>query len=387
MKKMKRSLFVFTLLALLILHSCSKDDITDDGYNRVVIIYFAANNNLSSYAENNIESLSKGYIPGEESDDILLVYSHTENNLPVLLRLYKDNSGSVKQDVVSNYEQQNSTTPEVLESVLDKVKVIFPAREYGLILWSHGTGWLPEDYYENSNQYGVQFPDPYAHMVKSFGYEDGVEIDIKDLSNAIPYHLSFIIFDCCLMGGIEVAYEIKDKCDYIVASPAEILATGFPYDKVVEPLFEKKANLEEVCERYYDFYNSQSGVYRSATIALYNTEKLETLASVCRNIFAANRDKLPALPVKNIQGYFRLNKHWFYDLEDFVSQFASQEELLQFNNALSQVVTTKFYTPIFLDLTISRYSGISTYVPSNGNAYLDNYYKGYKWNTATQMLK
>ncbi|MPN63361.1 hypothetical protein SDC9_211119 [bioreactor metagenome] len=152
-------------------------------------------------------------------------------------------------------------------------------------------------------------------------------------------------------------------------------------------MFEKKANLEEVCERYYDFYNSQSGVYRSATIALYNTEKLETLASVCRNIFAANRDKLPALPVKNIQGYFRLNKHWFYDLEDFVSQFASQEELLQFNNALSQVVTTKFYTPIFLDLTISRYSGISTYVPSNGSAYLDNYYKGYKWNTATQMIK
>jgi hypothetical protein len=384
---MKRSLFVIALLAILLLNSCSKNDINDDWYNRVVVIYFAANNNLSSYAENNIESLSEGYLPEEDSDDILLVYSHTENNLPVLLRMYKDQSGTVVQDVVSNYEEQNSTTPEVLESVLDKVKVIFPAKEYGLILWSHGTGWLPADYYENSNQYGVQFPDPYAHMVKSFGYEDGVEMDIKDISDAIPYHLSFIIFDCCLMGGVEVAYEIKDKCDYIVASPAEILATGFPYDTIIEPLFENKADLEEVCERYYDFYNSQSGVYKSATIALYNTAKLDALASVCRKIFAANREKLATLQTNSIQGYFRLNKHWFYDLEDFVSQIASLEDLDQFNNSLSQVVTEKFYTPIFLDLTISNSSGISTYVPSNGSTYLDNYYKGYKWNTATQMIK
>lgn len=384
---MKRSLFAFTILALLILHSCSKNDTPDSGYDRVVVIYFAANNNLSSYAETNIKSLSGGYLPDEESDDILLVYSHTEKNLPVLLRMYKDKSGSVKQDVVANYTEQNSTTPQVLESVLNKIKVIFPAKEYGLVLWSHGTGWLPEDYYENSSQYGVQFPDPYANIVKSFGYEGGVEMDIKDLSNAIPYHFSFIIFDCCLMGGIEVAYEFKDKCDYIVASPAEILATGFPYDRIIEPLFETNADLEEVCESYYDFYNSQSGVYKSGTVALYKTAKLDALASVCRTIFSAHRDKLATLPVKNIQGFFRLNKHWFYDLADFMSQFASQEELAEFNNALAEVVKEKYSTAIFLDLTISRYSGISTYVPSNGSTYLDNYYKGYKWNTATQMIK
>ncbi len=384
---MKRSLFGFTILAILFLHSCSINDSPDSGYNRVVIVYLAANNNLSSYAENNIKSLSEGYLPDEESKDILLVYSHTEKSVPVLLRMYKDKSGSVKQDVVSNYTDQNSTTSQVLESVLDKVGVIFPAKEYGLILWSHGTGWLPEDYYENSTQYGVQFPDPYAHMVKSFGYEDGVEMDIKDLSSAIPYHLSFIIFDCCLMGGIEVAYEFKDKCDYIVASPTEILATGFPYDRVIEPLFESQADLEEVCQIYYDFYNSQSGVYKSGTIALYNTVKLDALAAVSRTIFSAHRDKLASISTKNIQGYFRLNKHWFYDLADYVSQFASQDELVLFNNALTDVVTEKYSTPTFLDLTISRYSGISTYVPSNGSTFLDDYYKDYKWNIATQMIK
>ncbi|MCK9628149.1 MAG: clostripain-related cysteine peptidase [Bacteroidales bacterium] len=387
MIKMKRSFFAFTLLAVIILYSCTKVDKPDNGYNRVVVIYFAANNNLSSYAEDNIKGISQGYLPDENSDDILLIYSHTAKNLPVLLRMYKDKSGSVKQDVVSNYTGQNSTTPQVLESLLDKIKVIFPAKEYGLVLWSHGTGWLPEGYYDNSTQYGVSFPDPYADLVKSFGYEDGVEMDVKDLCNSIPYHLSFIVFDCCLMGGIEVAYEFKDKCDFIVASPAEILATGFPYDRVIEPLFDNNADLEEVCKRYYDYYNSQSGVYKSGTIALYNTSKLDALASVCKTIFSSHRDQMATLSAKNIQGYFRLNKHWFYDLADFVSQFATQEELVQFNKAISDVVTEKYSTAIFLDLTISRYSGISTYLQSNGSSYLDDYYKGYQWNIATQMIK
>ncbi len=97
----------------------------------------------------------------------------------------------------------------MLESLLDKIKVIFPAKEYGLVLWSHGTGWLPEGYYDNSTQYGVSFPDPYADLVKSFGYEDGVEMDVKDLCNSIPYHLSFIVFDCCLMVGLKSLTSLK----------------------------------------------------------------------------------------------------------------------------------------------------------------------------------
>ncbi len=86
-------------------------------------------------------------------------------------------------------------------------------------------------------------------------------------------------------GGIEVAYEFKDKCDFIVASPAEILATGFPYDRVIEPLFDNNADLEEVCKRYYDYYNSQSGVYKSGTIALYNTSKLDAWL-LCAKLFS-----------------------------------------------------------------------------------------------------
>jgi len=390
MKMMKRSLMsAMAVLSIIIfaLTSCSKDDSADLGYNRVVLLYFAANNNLSTYASNNITSLEDGFLPEEDSEDILLVYSHLYGEDPVLLRFYKDNSGTAHQDVVANYPEQNSTTPEVLEAVLNKIGIIFPAKEYGVILWSHGTGWLPDGYYENPGQYGVNFPDPYAGIVKSFGDESGIEMDIKDLNEAIPYHLSFLIFDCCLMGGIEVAYEVKDKCDYIIASPAEILATGFPYDQIMEPIFERKADLNEVCQRYYDFYNAQSGIYKSATVALYKSDKLDELAVACKTIFENSRTAISNLNVSKVQGYYRLNKHWFYDLTDFVSQVASASELAIFNTAINDAVIGKWTTPSFLDFTISDYSGISTYVQSNGTTYLDSYYKGYKWNIATEMIK
>ncbi|MBP9019754.1 MAG: hypothetical protein KBG04_08055 [Bacteroidales bacterium] len=386
---MKRILVVATALLITIavaITSCSKDG-SESGYNRIILVYLAANNNLSNYASDNVSNLLKGYLPKENSNDVLLVYSHLMDHTPVLLRIYRDDNGVPQQDIVANYDNQNSTTPQVLNSVLKKIKIIFPAKEYGLILWSHGTGWLPQNYYDNPEMFGVFMPDPYSDIVKSFGFESGVEMDIKEMAASIPYHFSFIIFDCCLMGGVEVAYEVKNKCDYIIASPAEVLATGFPYDVIMEPLFRSKADLEEVCQRYFDFYDSQNGVYKSATIALYRSDKFDELAAVCKSIFATNREKLNSLQVTGIQRYFRLNKHWFYDIGDFISRIASQQELLQFNDALSKVVIKKLTTPTFLDFTINSYSGLSTYIQSNGSSFLDSYYKGYKWNIATEMVK
>ncbi|HRT84666.1 MAG TPA: hypothetical protein P5523_08515, partial [Bacteroidales bacterium] len=81
------------------------------------------------------------------------------------------------------------------------------------------------------------------------------------------------------------------------------------------------------------------------------------------------------------------NKHWFYDIGDFISRIASQQEFMQFNDALSKVVIKKLTTPTFLDFTINSYSGLSTYIQSNGSSFLDSYYKGYKWNIATEMVK
>ncbi len=373
------------IICLSIFNSCDKIPSGNPEFNRVVVLYMAANNNLNSFALHNLEALKNGFIPLEKSKDILVIYQHLEGKAPKLVRLYKNSAGDVEEDLVSSYENQNSANGDVLKSVLNKIKVIFPSKEYGLILWSHATGWLPQGYYSTSYNHAF-FEDPFKDIVKSFAEDRGVEMEIKELKLAIPYKLSFLIFDCCLMGGIESIYELRNKTDYIIASPTEIMAYGFPYSDVMSPLFKPKANLEETCRLFYEYYNNQTGVNKSATIALYKTDELQELARISKVIFNNNRAKIQSLNMSKIQPYFRMNKHWYWDLGNFMSEIATPTEYSQFNIALSKVVKAKWSTPSFLDIPITNYSGLSTYIQNPQNEYLDTFYKDFDWNSDSGMI-
>lgn len=54
------------------------------------------------------------------------------------------------------------------------------------------------------------------------------EMELDEFAAAIPDGtLDFIIFEACLMAGVEVAYALRGKAEYLLASPAEIISPGF----------------------------------------------------------------------------------------------------------------------------------------------------------------
>ena len=79
----------------------------------------------------------------------------------------------------------------------------------------------------------------------------------------------------------------------------------------------------------------------------------------------------------------------FFDLEDIMIKAGVPEsELEALSNALEECVTCKFATPTFLTyLKIQHHSGFSMYLPSNGHAELDKFYRTLKWNQATGLVK
>ena len=379
---------------------------------KTLLVYMIANNDLSSNAVSNLQDMQKGYVPTKEEGNIV-VYYHIPKHNPLLLNIYKDSQGEVKVDTSYRFPATNSATKEALSSAMKVTATLFPARENGLILWSHGTGWVPEGFYGNPSQYssnasvqssnaiavnGVE-EDPYAHLikmvknvedkadVKSFGSDSGIEMEIAELKSALAHKVSYIIFDACLMGGIEVAYELKDSTDYILFSPAEVMSTGMPYSKIMEHIFDGETNLEAIAEEYFDYYDVQIGTNRSATITLIKTSELEELASVTKTIFDINRAKIRTVNTSNIQRYFRGSKHWFYDFKDFISRVANSEQMVQFNAALDKVILYKAATPYFIDITVANNSGLSTYIPVPTNNALDNYYKNLEWNKACGMIE
>lgn len=416
---------LISILAIMLLPSCEEVKGTPEEFQKkrkTILVYMAANNNLSEDAKNNLADMQKGYIP--EDDGNLVVYYHYPNQNPLLLNITHNETGAVAVDTIYRFPPRNSATASSLKSAINVTATYFPAEEYGLILWSHATGWLPVNYYATNPQRSLasdgSYPldnmqqnshtnpfqeyingeDPYAEIVKmvkgnnngilsrSFGSEEGSEIDIKELVNALPFKFSFMIFDACLMGGIEVAYQLKDSTDYLLFSPTETLANGMPYSLIMQHLFSNPTDLTATAKEYYNFYNSQT-LLRYATVSVVKTSELENVATVAKEIFDTGRDKISSIDIKGIQQYFRNNKHWFYDIEDFIGKIATQEQAAKFNEAINKAVIYKAATPYFISIPINseKFSGLSTYIPYFNESELDRYYKTLEWNSACGMIQ
>lgn len=435
-----RHIFRYMIFALaLAAISCRKDRTEPprfpDHIDNVLIMYMAGQNNLASYLRNNINELCNGYIPAGNEPSILLSYQKiSSSRTPArsyLIRYYSHN-GALAADTVARYAPDlPAASAATLGKVLSDAKDAFPSTDYALLVSSHATGWLPKGYYSNPSYYDSQGKamaettspasdkprsgwvpyseeerDPSLPPVKSIcqdavtqnGTAVSYEMDLKEFSDAIPMHLDYIFFDCCLMGGIEVAYELRDKCDRIIFSPAEVLASGFNYRTMGTMLFSASgADLEGVCRNYYNYYNSLSGAYRSATVTLVDCTMLEPVAEVCRTIFDNHRDGLAAIDPDEVQRYYTGGHHWFYDLYDIADKAgADEEELSALSEALDGCTIYKASTEAFLSgdgaspgygFDISVYSGFSMYLPCNGSPFLDEAYRSLDWNGRTSLVE
>lgn len=382
----------------------------------VLLLYAAGYNSLAGFLEKNIRDIQRGYLPGEgRDDDVLLVYSHlTVKNQnyqtpssPVLFRIYMDSNGKSVRDTLMVYpEDTRSSTADQLNEVLSYVKENFSALTYGMVFSSHSTGYLPAGYYSSPTDGMFDLLsyrrrdfelDPSLPAVKSIGQDDvyvdghyvSYEIELADFADAIPMCLDYIIFDTCLMGGIEVAYELKDKCRRVGFSQTEVLANGFDYTKITSQLLKPEPDPKAVCEDFYNQYIVQSDVNQSATVSYVDCTALEPLADVCADLFEKYRDEIDDINPSRVQRYYRGSYHWFYDLKSIVRNAGVAEADLQLlQDALDECVIYKAATPYFMNIfPIEEHSGFSMYLPCNGGPNLSSFYKGLAWNLKTGLVK
>ena len=399
----------------------------------VLLLYSAGYNSISNFLKEDIQDLMKGNIPSSSRmKDVLLVYSHlpvrkssySVPTSPVLMRIYEGNRGESVMDTLVVYpESTHSADPAQLNAVLTYVKDNFPAKTYGMIFSSHATGYLPSGYYTNPMGYpyvpsssmmsrkgqqkfrrGVPYVepehDPSLPMVKSIGQDQvGVpgnyssyEIQLEEFVEALPMYMDYILFDACLMGGVEVAYELagRCRCGLVGFSQAEVLAEGFNYKEIPTHLLNGGTpDPQAVCEDYFQQYDIQSGVYRSATISLVDCAKMEPLAEKCAELFDKYSLEIATLRPEGVQRYFRDNYHWFYDLIDIVAKAgATEDELEALERAVENCMVYRAATPEFMSsFDINVYSGFSMYLPSDGSVELDKYYRTLKWNIATGLVE
>ena len=376
--------------------ACCKVEPEPEVKDRILLYYGAGFNDLSAEISADISQLcSSDYIPEKSSGNVLLVFQNlAEKNYstpytPVLYRVYRNRSGeTVKETLLTLEPGTIAASVSTLNRVLSHIKSTFVYNTFGMIFSSHATGWLPAA--GNTENPSGKTVSPLS-IGNEFSPETGTkvqyEMDLDDFADAIPMHLDYILFDACFMGGVEVAYELKDVCDRVAFSQAEVLADGFDYTTVTEYLLKSDSDLEGVCRAYYEHYDKLTGEYHSATVSLVECSRMDRLAQTCKEIYGKHRDELDSINPDDVQCFGRFKIHqYFYDLEDIMNQLTlDQAEKEQFGSALDECIIYAATTGRMVNLKIDKFCGLSSYCP-NRLTY-DDFYRTLSWNQATNMIQ
>jgi len=201
--------------------------------------------------------------------------------------------------------------------------------------------------------------------------------ELADALAALPYRFDFLLFDDCFMANIETLYDLRASVDHVIASPCEIMADGFPYDRIIPQMFTDEGrshDLGAVCYEFWNLYQNDyaSTIYRmqSGCIMLAVMSEIDRLADVMRRI---NRTPAAEYDPNTLQTYEGLSPHLFYDMGQYVSVRCSDAALLDefaecFDAAFppeSRLHTDGFYSAYNNRMNpITHYSGITISEPS-----------------------
>ena len=384
---------ILSLLVLIIIPSCGLDEPENrPGHTRrTVLIYAVASNNLQhDLVSDKAEMvMAAPDVAGLGSDVRVLLYSVPSQKATeaTLSELTKSKSGIWEFSDIRTYSRDVfSTDPGRISEVIGDVAELSPSDSYGLVFWSHGTGWIP-------NFSDHQVPEP-SGLKKSYGmdkYGDATDYcDIDELASAIPDDMfDYIWFDLCYMMGIEVAYELRNKCDYVAGYPTEDWSQGMNYESTLPMLAAVKPDLAGAAASFFDYYNSRN---MAVTVTVASTSGLERLADAAAALYASGRRPLSP---DGMQNYSRL-RTGLYDFGQFTKAWGdsdSPEDAVRidvFEKALDDVVvfaacSEKDFNGRYA-FDPEEYSGFSCHFPGSAGVAVEKYYSScLDWPKATGL--
>lgn len=388
----------FLACILLLCTTCQKMDydeiITTPGTQRILIAYLAGDNNLSTEIEQKITALATGFFNTGTGDlnNRLFIYSDTRSAQPQLVEITNTHNGPRR--VLKTYPAQNSANASVMAQVLYDVLYNYTAESYGLIVFSHGTAWLPAGGLENpysttEDTEGTEEEKAPEADTRTVAIDGNNELELTDFAASLPLpggkKWDFILFENCFMASVEVAYELRNKTEAIIASATEIVSPGMTevYPSALPYLYKGTPALESFAEAYFNHWNAKSGNYRSATVSVVRTARLEELASLARAAFV--RWQPDEETIAALQCFNRNKWHLFFDLEEaMLTANPSLEEYI--DGLLPHIVTYAAATPSFIEgesygFKIDRHCGLSCYLLQEGFPFLNLRYRQLSWST------
>jgi len=161
-----------------------------------ILYYYDGKNNLASMAKHAFNSLDE-------------VGSNEDVNLVAQIGLPKEKvyQGLVRKGLgtagFQSIGRADMGSADNVKQFVEWGMKNYPAEHYALVMWDHGAGFK-----------GSMTDDDTHHIIKNADLARALEDAQKSTGNK----LEVINFNACLMQQAEVAYELKNSANYLVAS-------------------------------------------------------------------------------------------------------------------------------------------------------------------------
>ena len=406
--------YLSLIWAVLLLSACHHhDDPEDKTARRTVLVYMAAENNLVSFSNDDLDEMKTGsLLLNDDQNLIVYVDQAGSSTTPYMARV----KNGLLVDTLFMPEGI-AADPTVLGRAVSNARQYYPAKSYGLVLWGHASGWLISESdtisVAQSRAYGGSTGN--GSSSGSGKYWMNIPQMASSLSRAMGSdQFEFIFADCCNMGCVEVAYELRDVTRYLIASPAEIPDMGAPYDLNVPDMFnESNTFYRQLVDNYYsyylDVYDTKGTSYYnrniydlrgySVPLSVIDTQELDGLASATAKLLATISDKVSttgSLALDNIVYYGLYGGYRYcYDASHVLQQNVSTAEFSTWKSAFDKAVPYHRYSNKWMTNYSSLMTAMESFSTTEAEAgcvsmfFPGSTYRSLSpnWNTAIQTYK
>lgn len=395
-RKFFSEILIYNFLLFVALSSCS-DGIPQlpepslqagDTARVMTLVYMMAENSLADYASSDLNEM----FSAAESvpDDCYMLAFVDDRKLPRICRFYNSDGVAVCDTVYKFKTDFCSSDIAEMAKVFDVVLENYPAERINIVLWSHGTGWI-SDMNNSPSQRIIGIDNGH----NSYSNQSVESIDISELAaflGNLPQKPRLLLFDACFMQSVEVAYELRNAVDWIIASPAEIPADGAPYDKITSAFFDVAwdsecdsvvvSAVDALLRGYYDNY---AGEYYGVVLSAIRCSEMDNLADrsagLIEQYFSAPEDDVYGSIFSYLPGgYFPSGKAYypdFYDINDAMLRVLPAGEYEAWRVALDAAVPLKYATDSWYSaphaclyaVEKERYCGVSAYLPTDNSLF------------------
>jgi hypothetical protein len=249
----KKVLRYFGLLIAVLCSTTSVVNAVKDPAPWTILVYIAADNSLSDFAQFNIDQMKLINNPKVN----ILVYwcPPVENGQKIGQKL--EITYNNQKIVATDRSGVDSGSRVTLSNACGWAINSYPSDKFALVLWNHGSGILNRSFTDKYAMRGFCYDDTTGNNLTDIDLR-AVLTDIKIARN--NKKTDIVGFDACLMAGCEVASGLSDLASYLVASEQTEPGYGWDYSflKTFTSGADQLAAAKSITTAYNLFYKANT---------------------------------------------------------------------------------------------------------------------------------